>query len=84
MTLSTEGSHPEDTCQRCGRFNPVWWVDSDRWNMALNRSEIVCPSCFVKAHEKATGMHTSWRLVPETPFQWIEPAGRETPFINNL
>lgn len=74
--------HPEYICQRCGGRNPVWNVDSDRYNMAVNRSEIVCPTCFIIAHEKATGMSTVWQLNPMVPFKWIEDEGRETPFMN--
>ena len=70
-------SHPENCCDRCGNLNPSWSVDSDRFNAAmqalgLNRSAIVCPSCFVKGHEEATGMMCSWNLVPGTPFRWKE------------
>jgi len=76
MTIETieniEDDHPERTCQRCGNLNPVWWIDSDRWNLAVpNRSPILCPSCFVVAHEAATGMRAIWELVPHT-FKWIE------------
>lgn len=72
--------HPEDYCHRCGGRNPSWWVDSDRFNMAFGPPEqhpyqgIVCPGCFVEAHEKATGLHCTWMLVPDptTPFRSIE------------
>lgn len=77
-----DDEHPEDTCKRCGRPNPVWWVDSDRYNTAVNRSEIVCPVCFIEAHERATGMTTSWKLEPAAPFRWIDPDGRSTPFYS--
>jgi hypothetical protein len=30
-------SHPEDFCQRCGARNPVWNVDSDRYNTGDGR-----------------------------------------------
>ena len=76
-----EAPHPEDFCDLCGGKNPVWWVDSDRWNMALNQAVIACPSCFVAAHEAATGMHCMWKLEPATPFRWIEDEGRPTPFV---
>jgi hypothetical protein len=75
-------SHPEDSCERCGNQNPSWSVDSDRFNIAmkalgLERSVIVCPSCFVKGHEKATGMSCSWNLVPGTPFRWLDTLTKE-------
>lgn len=63
--------HPEDYCHRCGGRNPVWWVDSDRFNMAFGPPEqhpyngIVCPGCFVEAHERATGLRTVWKLTPD-------------------
>ncbi len=69
--------HPEDYCQRCDKPNPSWSVDSDRFNIAmealdLDSGAMVCPSCFVEGHEKATGLSCSWNLVPGTPFRWIE------------
>jgi hypothetical protein len=75
--------HPEDRCQRCGGHNIAWSIDSDRFNTAVNRSEIVCPTCFVVAHERATGMHCCWTLVPSAPFRWISDLGRPTPFIGH-
>lgn len=59
--------HPEQHCERCGGVNPVWFVDSDRWNLAVGDDThlILCPGCFVAAHEKATGLVTVWRLVPD-------------------
>ena len=81
MAIDTD--HPEYRCQRCGGRNPSWSVASDRFNMACNRSEIVCPTCFIFAHEQATGMEASWDLVPATPFRWIDPDGRQTPFLNH-
>ena len=72
--------HPEDYCHRCGGRNvPSWYVDSDRFNMAFGPPNehpyngIVCPGCFVDAHEEATGMRCTWELRPSptTPFQWI-------------
>lgn len=70
-------NHPEDICERCGGNNPTWSVDSDRFNMAvealgLTKVVIICPGCFVEGHEKASGMHCSWKLVPATPFRWPE------------
>jgi hypothetical protein len=72
--------HPEDFCHRCGGKNPTWFIDSDRFNMAMGPTErhlwngIICPGCFVDLHEAATGMHTVWTLTPwpQTPFRWIE------------
>lgn len=75
--------HPEDLCGRCGGRNVNWVVPSDRYNTAINRSEIVCPTCFILAHQKATGMVTCWELVPSTPFRWIDPDGRLTPLIRS-
>lgn len=63
--------HPEAYCHRCGARNiHSWWVDSDRFNIAmealgLDRGTIVCPQCFVEGHHLATGLSTSWRLVPD-------------------
>lgn len=63
--------HPEDFCHLCGGRNVVWWVDSDRWNLAveaLDRGvlEILCPTCFVILWQESTGLTATWRLVPET------------------
>lgn len=61
--------HPEDYCHKCGNRNiPSWSVDSDRFNAAFGSDHpyqgIVCPTCFVLAHEAATGLTATWRLVP--------------------
>ena len=65
--------HPESFCHRCGGKNIMSWsVDSDRWNLALTAVEapggILCPACFVEGHEAATGLVTTWKLVPDRPF----------------
>lgn len=73
--------HVEGTCEVCGGANPNWHVDSDRWNTAFRRGVIACPTCFVVAHEAATGMRANWKIEPATPFAWIGPDGRETPFL---
>ena len=71
--------HPEEFCHRCGGKNVrSWWVDSDRFNAALGHPNehpyngIVCPGCFVELHEMATGMQTTWKLVPDpqSAFHW--------------
>jgi hypothetical protein len=48
-----QGLRNELPCQKCGRDNPVWWVDDDIWNRVMGRPDnprgegiIVCPSCF--------------------------------------
>lgn len=67
--------HPETYCHRCGARNiDSWFVDSDRFSAAmealgLDGGDIVCPSCFVEGHEKATGMTTTWKLAPAIPFR---------------
>lgn len=72
--------HPEDYCQRCGNRNAgSWSVDSDRFNAAmeaigLRSTSIVCPSCFVEGHEKATGLKCTWQLVPGTHFSRVQDA----------
>lgn len=64
--------HPETICHRCGGVNvPSWWVDSDRFNLAMGPhvghqwNGIVCPGCFVVLHEEATGLRCTWTLVPD-------------------
>lgn len=63
--------HPEDYCHRCGGVNPVWWIDSDRFNLAMGRPSehrwngIVCPGCFAELHAAATGLQTVWTMIPD-------------------
>lgn len=82
-------SHPEETCQRCGNPNILSWsVDSDRFNAAmealeLTRAAIVCPSCFVEGHEKATGLRPHWVLVPDM-FRWIDSGDPDPPEVVDL
>lgn len=63
--------HPETFCHRCGGVNiPSWYVDSDRFNVAMGKpiehrwQGIICPGCFVTLHEEATGLTTTWKLMP--------------------
>lgn len=68
----------EQRCQNCGGRNvSSWWVDSDRYNLAVDalsipRGWIICPGCFEAGHMLATGMVTSWELRPSIPFTWVE------------
>lgn len=63
--------HPEDCCDECGRPNIVWWAASDRWNHAMGRkpgeapNPILCPVCFVRRWERATGLRATWRVEPD-------------------
>ena len=45
----------DQTCQECGRENPVWWVDDELWNAAVGTRDnprgegiVLCPSCFTR------------------------------------
>jgi hypothetical protein len=76
--------HPEDYCHRCGGINvPSWSVDSDRFNAALGPyleqpyNGIVCPGCFARLHEAATGLTVTWQLVPGGHFSPSRRAARE-------
>lgn len=79
-TIVAERDRSERWCRRCGGRNPwSWSMDSDRWNVATRHDDwlnnaIMCPGCFVELHEEATGLRTTWRLVPDpmTPFRHIE------------
>lgn len=75
-----EDDHPESRCQLCGGVNPVWSIESDRWNAAFpeHRGVIACPGCFTAHHQANTGMSTGWKLVPAAPFHWITPPGAIT------
>lgn len=73
--------HPEEFCHRCGGVNiPSWYVASDRFNIAMGMSTkhrwngIICPGCFVVLHEEATGLTTTWTVVPTEmhPFRHLE------------
>lgn len=63
---ATEGEWPpQDVCQRCGGANVVWFAPNKLWNEAMgSEGGIVCPSCFVRAYEAATGRMRVWRLAP--------------------
>jgi hypothetical protein len=71
--VSCDGSRPapdERVCDECGGRNVTWWADSDRWNqvtaaLPTGRWSILCPSCFVRLWETATGLTAVWHLVPE-------------------
>lgn len=71
--------HPEDYCHRCGGRNRSWFVASDRFNAAFGPPSehpyqgIVCTGCFVEAHEAATGLRTTWELVPAEHFHPATP-----------
>lgn len=72
--------HPETYCHRCGGVNvPSWHVDPDLFAMAFPDTAhlIVCPGCFVVAHQQATGLMSSWKLVPDTPFERGASCGRQ-------
>ena len=61
--------HPEDFCHRCGNRNPVWYVDSDRWNLAVDHLDrgnltVLDPACFIELWEAKTGLKAAWDLTP--------------------
>lgn len=59
--------HPEDTCDDCNGPNFVWWAAGDRWQAATGEPNgpILCPGCFVKRWEAATGFTCMWKLEPD-------------------
>lgn len=59
--------HPEDTCDDCNGPNFVWWAAGDRWLVATGEPNgpILCPGCFVKRWEAATGFTCMWKLEPD-------------------
>ena len=61
--------HPEATCQRCGRPNPVWFAPNDLWNAVMGDERgIVCPSCFAaQAEDQGDVGSVIWRFAPEVP-----------------
>ncbi|MFI7678540.1 hypothetical protein [Actinophytocola sp. NPDC049390] len=75
-TASWPDFHPEDFCHRCGRRNPVWYVDAELWNKGTAErrattgfDSVLCPSCFVEMYERKTGQQPLWR---------VDPCGLET------
>lgn len=62
--------NPVGECSYCGQLQSITWsTDLDRWETAMTGAghtyESLCPSCFVMWHEQATGMRTTWMLVPD-------------------
>lgn len=69
IALGWDLNHPEAFCNRCDRPNIAWFTNSPDWNratavMPLGKAEILCPVCFVAAWEAATGVPSSWEMVP--------------------
>ena len=66
--------HPEDYCHRCGNRNvECWFAPQDTWTEALpligrQWAHIICPQCFTKLHEKATGRQEIWEIR-----KWVDP-----------
>lgn len=78
-SLGWPAFHPEDYCHRCGIKNISWFVDSDRFNLAMDGlsfkhlwNGIICIQCFVELHEAKTGLRCTWTLTPGGPFKPIE------------
>lgn len=47
MEKAAGRKHPEDTCQRCGGFNPAWTADNELFNKVNGSPNgIMCPTCF--------------------------------------
>lgn len=64
-------SHVEETCQRCGGPNPVWYAPDDIWNATVRTDGtdewgILCPLCFaLLAEGRVLGDRVRWAFVPE-------------------
>lgn len=67
MSDTSNAPHPEASCERCGRPNPVWFASSPLWNKVMADKEwgIVCPSCFAELAEADGCIPTSWKFEPE-------------------
>jgi hypothetical protein len=66
--LTQDGSHVErpreDTCQRCGGPNVVWFAPNYVWNEVIrDGTNFLCPNCFVVLAELA-GTRAIWRVAP--------------------
>lgn len=59
--------HPETYCHRCGGRNLTSWsVPSEMWNRAASPRDILCPQCWTRAYEAATGAEfLHWSLLPD-------------------
>jgi Zn finger protein HypA/HybF involved in hydrogenase expression len=62
----------ECICERCGRDYPIWFAENEAWNLAVNRTpehgdewNFLCPTCFVRLHEIASGRVYAWGLRAE-------------------
>jgi Zn finger protein HypA/HybF involved in hydrogenase expression len=62
----------ECICERCGRDYPIWFAENEAWNLAVNRTQehgdewsFLCPTCFVRLHEIASGRVFAWELRAE-------------------
>lgn len=59
-------AHPEAHCHECGGPNFVWFAPNPIWNAVVNeRTDIICPQCFVAAARERGFDKDAWRLVPE-------------------
>lgn len=63
--LRKMGKLAQEMCDKCGQPAPTWFTDNDLWN-ALDRSGILCMSCFIALTEQRPGFNTTgWKLIPE-------------------
>lgn len=63
----------EDTCDCCGRHNPVWFAPNGLWNLVLGGPEaegdpggFLCPVCFIAKADACEHVPfvTGWKLQP--------------------
>jgi hypothetical protein len=94
MTSWRDGTSREDRCDDCLGPNPLsWWVDSDRWNIACTTfcgglhlearglNPFLCPTCFIRRWEQATGLTTIWHLKADP--EHIRAAGSDEWFAEH-
>lgn len=56
--------HPEDYCQKCGHWNPVWFAPNELWNKFRGEYNILCPNCFARLCWDG-GLNVVWEMKPE-------------------
>lgn len=63
-----KAQHPEQTCEKCGGSNIVWFAPNELWNAhAMAKGfGILCPVCFVNLAEADGFRPTAWKVQPES------------------
>ena len=53
----------ELTCENCGRRNPIWFGENDKWNKVAGEDiSFLCMDCFALMYEEKKGETYRWEL----------------------